>query len=773
MLTAAFRSDFLNIVYPESGTNLVWEWEGVPTTYFWELSSDSWASRENRWWNESEANELQWIVLEPWLWSVRLTVSDWVDTDVVTRIDYITSTLTTQLTASFTTQHLEYNTYGLTNTSLNYSTIKWFFSWDGINWNEFQNQETFDFDFTWYWDVWSVVYLKLSAFDEFWASSDYIDDVQLQDAPLVINAISLTWTVEPVQVWADVQFYVSQMSGTISTVLWDFWDWTTSFDQQPQKIYSTPGTYTVTVTMWNSLWDTTFVATDFITIVPFDETPLLANFSVTPPRECEEWTIVEFNWTWEGSPTKLLREFFTDWWNTDFRAFEEYSKIMTANFPVWVYSVKLTAYWLNDQQSSTDLFVDYLKVNAYPRTAPELDFTITNVSWNSYLLETDFEDIVSLDFSSSTDWWQTWNSFWAMNNETWDLSWIWLWAEVSLKLTVQSSFDVYEKEYINALTIVELAPQISNIIAYRPEALTWESIEFFASFWISTPPFEFTTLWDFWDWTTSTEYSPMKVYEVPGVYSPTVTITSSAWTDTFTRTNYIIITSSTISPIAEFEAFPLELKMAYNDEWTFDLYDLSENEPTSWLWEVAWIEATDQNISLIFWPFEKEMIGIYDLDVSLTVSNSAWEDVMEKVWYLRLIITDVVPKPVVEFHAETLEWVAPFVTQFYDDTVNNPTRWLRDFGLWFTSTFQNAEVTYYIPGTYTVTLTAWNAEWNATLTKQAYINVTAAPGQENLANIEQANRWDRTRPPKVESQTRDIKQEFWNKWENTPETKYI
>ncbi|MCG3164639.1 MAG: hypothetical protein POELPBGB_00398 [Bacteroidia bacterium] len=61
--------------------------------------------------------------------------------------------------------------------------------------------------------------------------------------------------------------------------------------------------------------------------------------------------------------------------------------------------------------------------------------------------------------------------------------------------------------------------------------------------------------------------------------------------------------------------------------------------------------------------------------------------------------------------------------QFTDQSVNNPTQWLWNFGDGSTSTVQNPSHTYTNVGNYTVTLTASNTNGNDTETKYAYIYI--------------------------------------------------
>ena len=82
-------------------------------------------------------------------------------------------------------------------------------------------------------------------------------------------------------------------------------------------------------------------------------------------------------------------------------------------------------------------------------------------------------------------------------------------------------------------------------------------------------------------------------------------------------------------------------------------------------------------------------------------------------------------KPVTAFSASTTSGTAPLSVIFTDTSTNSPTSWSWNFGDGTTSTTKNQTHTYTKAGSYTVTLTATNAAGSNTVTKSAYIKVTA------------------------------------------------
>ncbi len=83
--------------------------------------------------------------------------------------------------------------------------------------------------------------------------------------------------------------------------------------------------------------------------------------------------------------------------------------------------------------------------------------------------------------------------------------------------------------------------------------------------------------------------------------------------------------------------------------------------------------------------------------------------------------------PVANFTASPLAGCSPLIVNFQDLSTGTPTSWSWDFGNGNTSTLQNPIATYFVPGAYTITLTATNANGSNTLTRSQYITVYDIP----------------------------------------------
>lgn len=91
--------------------------------------------------------------------------------------------------------------------------------------------------------------------------------------------------------------------------------------------------------------------------------------------------------------------------------------------------------------------------------------------------------------------------------------------------------------------------------------------------------------------------------------------------------------------------------------------------------------------------------------------------------------------PVANFTGSPLSGCSPVIVIFQNLSTGNPTSFSWDFGNGNTSTLQNPTATYFTPGSYTVKLTATNANGSNTLTRTQYVNVYEAPNVNFTANI--------------------------------------
>jgi PGF-pre-PGF domain-containing protein len=205
-------------------------------------------------------------------------------------------------------------------------------------------------------------------------------------------------------------------------------------------------------------------------------------------------------------------------------------------------------------------------------------------------------------------------------------------------------------------------------------------------------------------------------YTRAGTYTVNLTATNSAGSNTVSKTKYITVTSGTVAPVAAFGsdvttgAAPLMVKFL----------DISENEPTSWLWDFGdGSTSTVQNATHTY-----TAAGSYA--VNLTVTNAAGMHSSRLTDFVT--VTAATPSPVAFFTSNVQTGTAPLTVQFTDQSTGTPTTWHWDFGdnSSTNATVQNPVHSYAANGNYTVNLTVANAAGSSFHVTQNYVIVGTA-----------------------------------------------
>ncbi|MFN2418010.1 MAG: PKD domain-containing protein [Candidatus Limnocylindria bacterium] len=115
----------------------------------------------------------------------------------------------------------------------------------------------------------------------------------------------------------------------------------------------------------------------------------------------------------------------------------------------------------------------------------------------------------------------------------------------------------------------------------------------------------------------------------------------------------------------------------------------------------------------------------------------ASDDTTDHYWHNYLPLGDPQPEPLAaDFNAEPRTGTAPLAVTFSDLSTGSPTSWLWDFGDGETSTDQHPSHTYTAAGTYTVSLTATNADDTDTKVEADHVTVAAPPSAPPVADFE-------------------------------------
>ena len=312
-------------------------------------------------------------------------------------------------------------------------------------------------------------------------------------------------------------------------------------------------------------------------------------------------------------------------------------------------------------------------------------------------------------------------------------SWQWYFEGGSPEVSTDATVDVlYEQVGSFDVTLIVsngvgydtlVVPDMVQITAIPPVA------DFSASTTVGDMPLEVqftdasTNAPTSWSWefpggtpATSTAQNPLVVYEEPGLYSVTLTVTNAAGSDVKTRTSYILVERPEL--IADFTSTDPSGSISHSVQFT----DASAGLPVAWEWTFEGgtpATSTAQNPSVTY-----DQIG--DYDVKLVVTN----EIGDKDSITRVNYVNALPQPPVpDFTVSATAGSAPFVVNFTDNSTNDPTSWLWEFpgGVPSTSSEQNPTVTYSLAGTYSVTLTATNEGGSTTVTADELIDVTVIP----------------------------------------------
>jgi PKD repeat protein len=220
--------------------------------------------------------------------------------------------------------------------------------------------------------------------------------------------------------------------------------------------------------------------------------------------------------------------------------------------------------------------------------------------------------------------------------------------------------------------------------------------------------------WSFGDGGTSNAANPSHIYQTTGTFTVSLTIRDGQGGEsTATKPNYITVTGLPPAPVANFTANITEGMAPLHLQFT----DLSSGSPYEWAWNFGdGATSTLQNPEHIF-----RNPGNYT--VSLTVRNIGGSDTETKINYIHVQMSP----PVADFSGEPRTGFAPLSVAFTDLSTGGPDVWSWTFGDGSGSAERDPVHVYMIPGTYTVNLTVSNARGSDTLSKSGYIEVGESP----------------------------------------------
>ena len=228
--------------------------------------------------------------------------------------------------------------------------------------------------------------------------------------------------------------------------------------------------------------------------------------------------------------------------------------------------------------------------------------------------------------------------------------------------------------------------------------------------------------WDFGDGNTATALAPVHRYEESGIYTVSLTISTSGEDLRAVKENYIVVRS--VSGIrADFNFNTTGGASPYASE-AIQFFDTSESgrgDITSWAWDFGDGATSDeQNPAHAY-----AAVGAYT--VTLTVASDYGTDSKEKS------LEVVYRPPTAIFDAMPTEQWSGNPVLFIDMSVAGYApivAWVWNFGDGETSEEQNPLHAYANPGTYTITLTVISSDTQSTsasFTRKDFINILQIP----------------------------------------------
>lgn len=257
-------------------------------------------------------------------------------------------------------------------------------------------------------------------------------------------------------------------------------------------------------------------------------------------------------------------------------------------------------------------------------------------------------------------------------------------------------------------SIIHIDPPVADFTCnytegFHPLMVTFQSQ--------STGGGNMTYEWDFGDGNTNTNSnSPSNVYEEPGIYTVSLTVSNEEGSDTEVKQDYITVNNNLIAHFfAENTEGEIPLEVHFHSYTT-------QGDPTSYLWSFGdGSNSTEANPIHTYTE-----AGTYT--VSLTVTNEFGSDTETQEGLVNATYT---PIPETDFTADVTEGFAPLIVNFTDLSTNEPNEWIwlinGEFHL-----NQNETYIFNEQGTYDIQLTASNEYGENTHIKENYITVHAS-----------------------------------------------
>lgn len=373
-----------------------------------------------------------------------------------------------------------------------------------------------------------------------------------------------------------VQF-TDRSQGEPDKWLWEFGDSTKSEEQNPAHVFTTPGVFNVTLTVWNVAGMSQKTKPNFITVVPA-VLPPKADFTGAPTNGVAP-LLVSFVDLSQNGPTSW------SWAFGDGKTSVEQNPTHAYDTP-GLYTVALTVN--NSAGTDTKVIPDYINVTK-PGCPPDAQFRGSPTTGIAPLVVS-FTD---LSVGNPETWlWNFGDGGTAESQHpehTYQSP-----GEYTVTLTVKNEFGDSTEVREKYIRVLEKPVPLKAAFMGEPTSGTAPLNVKFTDLSTGGPT---SWLWNFGDGGSSTEKDPAYVYSQPGVYTVILTVMRGEDRSTEIRYQYITVTAAGKPPVPDFVASPTTGKAPLTVSFT----DLSSNEPTGWKWDFGDGEtATQQNPVHVF-----------------------------------------------------------------------------------------------------------------------------------------------------------------------------
>jgi PKD repeat protein len=458
-----------------------------------------------------------------------------------------------------------------------------------------------------------------------------------------------------------VQF-VDASTGSPISWDWDFGDGSTSADQNPSHIFSSPGFRKVTLIVTNNAGSRKAVKS--IMIIPDAAASIV--FSPTTPGPGQN---VQFADTSSGNPTSWQWDFGDGGASTSKNPSHVFMK--EASYTVTLISSNSSGskqgYKTKTVTVAAALAASFSYSPASPAARQVVQFTDTSagapISW-----QWNFGDGGTSTSQNPS------HSYTTSGSKT-----------VSLTATNASGSNSTTKT-------VTVAAALAASFSFSPASPAAGQAVQFTDTSAGTPT---SWQWNFGDGVTSTAQNPSYSYATAGSKTVSLTATNASGASSTTKT---VTVAAALA--ASFSYSPASPAAGQAVQFT----DTSVGVPTSWQWNFGdGVTSTSQNPSHSYATAGSKT-------VTLTVTNSSGSNSTTKTVTVAAGLT-------ASFSFSPASPAAGQVVQFTDTSAGTPTSWQWNFGDGVTSTSQNPSYSYATAGSKTVTLTVTNNSGSNSTTK--------------------------------------------------------